>query len=236
MPCIARGTTTSIPCPRDRVEGIETSARPRRSAKVRARASFHGEWWNHLTGLDVLDGDAAVLGPDQQLATDVSGAVVDPDRPGLAAPFDDAFQAPDDPFRRQGKVHLDPQPFAIEVVQHVQLPELATIAEPVSHEVHRPGDVQGIRHRQHVRLVALQPLAGLDSQVQFKGAIDPIDAFVVPWMTLHVAQMQETQAKAPSLAGTGQPDEQIGNLLVLVLQLRAVAIAGLADPARSASS
>lgn len=58
----------------------------------------------------------------------------------------------------------------------------------------------------------------------------PLDPLVVPRMAFDVAQMQETQAEAPGLAGVGQPDQQIGDLLVLVLQLRAVAITGLADP------
>ena len=39
--------------------------------------------------------------------------------------------------------------------------------------------------------------------------------------------MQETQAKPPSFSGIGQPDQKIGDLFVLVLQLRTVAIAGL---------
>ena len=54
-----------------------------------------------LAGLDVQDRDAAFLGPDQQLATDVFGAVVDPNGAGFAAPFHDAVQATNDPFRRQ---------------------------------------------------------------------------------------------------------------------------------------
>ena len=41
-----------------------------------------------LTGLDVLDRDAQFLIPDQQLATDVFRAVVDPYRARLAPPFD----------------------------------------------------------------------------------------------------------------------------------------------------
>ena len=41
-----------------------------------------------LSWLDVLDGDAPFLGPDQQLATDVFRAVVDPCGAGLAAPLD----------------------------------------------------------------------------------------------------------------------------------------------------
>ena len=41
-----------------------------------------------LSGLYVLDRDPPLLGPDQQLATDVFGAIVDPYGAGLAAPFD----------------------------------------------------------------------------------------------------------------------------------------------------
>ena len=53
-----------------------------------------------LSGLDALDGNPLFVGPDQQLATDVFRAVVDPYGAGFAAPFDDPVQAPDDPFGR----------------------------------------------------------------------------------------------------------------------------------------
>lgn len=79
-------------------------------------------------------------------------------------------------------------------------------------------------------LLALQPLAWLDPQVQFQRAIDAIDALVVPRMAFDVAQIQETQAEPPGLAGVGQSDQKVGNLFVLVLQLRAVAITGLTAP------
>ena len=49
-------------------------------------------------------------------------------------------------------------------------------------------------------------------------------------MTLHVAQVKETQAKPPGLMRIRQPCQQIGDLLVLALQLRGIAIAGLTDP------
>ncbi len=51
-----------------------------------------------LARLDVLDGDAPFLGPNQQLATDVFRAVVDPNGSRLAPPFDDPVKAPDDSF------------------------------------------------------------------------------------------------------------------------------------------
>ena len=87
------------------------------------------------------------------------------------------------------------------------------------------------RHRQRIWFVPLRPLAGFDllpgnglpanherAQVQLQLAVDApygdcgqsptgqwIDAFVVPWMTLHVAQVQETQAKPQVLRASVSP-------------------------------
>lgn len=70
----------------------------------------------------------------------------------------------------------------------------------------------------------------LTPQVQVQRAVDPVDPLVVPDMTFDVAQMQETHAEAPSLLDISQPDQEAGDHLVLVVALRAVAKAGLADP------
>lgn len=140
----------------------------------------------------MLDDNPLFLGPFHQLAADVFGAIVGPYGSWLAAPFDDPVKAPDHALGGQGKVDLDAQPFAVEIVQHVQEPVLTAITHPIRHEVHRSGHVRCIWHRQGVRFVTLQPLARLDPQVQVQFAIDLVDAFVVPWMTLHVAQVQKT--------------------------------------------
>ena len=71
---------------------------------------------------------------------------------------------------------------------------------------------------------------GLDPQVQLQFAIDPIDPLVVPTMAVHVAKVQKTQPEPASLAGARQPDQKIGDVLVLDRQLRGIAIASLADP------
>ena len=180
-------------------------------------------------------GDALLFGPTQQGLTDVFGAVVHADGLWLATPLDDVVQAADDPLGRQGEVDLDAQAVAVEVIEHVQKPERAAVLKPISHEIHRPSDVRLFGHCQSVRHVPLQPFARLDPQVQFQGAVDAVDALVVPRAPLHVAQMQETQPKSPCLASIGQADQRIGDQLVLVTEQRAVAIARLADakgPAR----
>jgi putative transposase len=61
-------------------------------------------------------------------------------------------KAADDPLGRQRAVDLDPQPFAIEVVQHVQQPKCPTIPQSVGHEIHGPGHVWGLGHRQRIRV------------------------------------------------------------------------------------
>jgi hypothetical protein len=56
-------------------------------------------------------------------------------------------------------------------------------------------------------------------------------------MPLHVPQVEEAQPEPPRLVDIGQPHQQIGDYLVLVVALRAVAETGLADPnARQASA
>ena len=127
------------------------------------------------------------------------------------------IKAPDHALSGQGKVDLDAQALAVEVIQHVQQPELAAITQPVGHEIslrrmkafayratHRPGHVGRLRHGQSIRFVPLQPLAGFDllpgnglhanherAQVQFQFAVDPVDPFVVPAVPFDVAQMQK---------------------------------------------
>ena len=102
------------------------------------------------------------FGPDQQRATDAFGAVFDPYCVRFPALFDDPVQASDHTLGKQGKLNLDAQAFAIEVIEHVQQPELAAIAKAISHEVHQSSHVRRVRHGQNVRFVRLQPFAGLD--------------------------------------------------------------------------
>jgi hypothetical protein len=106
---------------------------------------------------------------------------------------------------------------------------MPTIAKPIRHEVHRPCHIWRIWHRQRVGFVPLQPLAGLDPQVQFQLAVDAVNAFVVPRMTSDVAQVQETQPEPLGLPGVRQADQKIRDFLVLGAQLWAITIAGLAD-------
>lgn len=92
---------------------------------------------------------------------------------------------------RKRNVDLNAQSLAVEVVEHVQQPELATIGQTVGHEVHGPHEVQRAWNREHVWLVPLDAPPWLDLQVQFRFAVDPANALVVSGMTTDIALIQE---------------------------------------------
>ena len=60
---------------------------------------------------------------------------------------------------------------------------------------------------------------GSQKAVKLKAQRGSRTAYVPP-VAFDVTQMQETQAKPPSLAGIGQTDKQIGDLFILGAQLR----------------
>tara|TARA_R110000751_G_scaffold271365_8_gene371625 strand:- start:5369 stop:5632 length:264 start_codon:yes stop_codon:yes gene_type:complete len=86
-----------------------------------------------------------------------------------------------------------------------------------------------LRHGQWFGLVAFQPFAGPDPQVQFKRAIDPVNPLVVPSKATNIAQMQEAQAKALGIPCFGQLHQPVRNLFILIAEQANLAVAGLAD-------
>ncbi len=181
-----------------------------------------------LSRLDVAQGDVAFLCPFHQLAADVFGPVVDPYCHRLTAPFDDLVQAANDALGRKREIYLDAQPLAVEVVQNVQQVQLPTILKTIRHEVHRPDQVRLLRYGQSIRLLAPQPLAWLDPEVQFQLTIDAVYPLWFQRCPGHYAG-RENKGRSPSSSLPRQPDQEIGDLLVLTVQLGVVTIAGLVD-------
>ena len=122
-------------------------------------------------GLDVVQGDALLLGPDYQRGADVFRTIIHSCRQRYAAPFDDLVQRPDHALSREREVDLNAQPLTVEVVQHAQKPEFAAIRQAVGHEIHRPDQVRGLRDAELFTLVTLDPPPRLDPQVQLKLAV-----------------------------------------------------------------
>jgi len=86
-----------------------------------------------LSRLDMGQRDTLVLGPIHKGAANIFRAVVEPDRLRCATPFDDLVQGLDNPLGGQREVDLDAQAFAVEVVENVQLAELAAVHCPAGH-------------------------------------------------------------------------------------------------------
>ena len=182
-----------------------------------------------LSRLDEVDANAAFGGPGQRHGADVLRAVIAANDLGFATPFDDPVEAADDAFGRQGEIDLDAESLTIVVVDHIEQPDASAVGQLVMHEVHRPGVVDLCRHGQRQRLFPHQPMAWLDPQVQFQFAIDPVDALVVPFKPLHVAQIQEAQAEAPVALLVGQAYQPVSHDSIFRVELGAIAIAGLAN-------
>lgn len=143
--------------------------------------------------------------------------------------FDDPVEGVDDAFGRQGEIDLDAESLTVVVVDHIEQSDASAVGQLVMHEVHRPGVVDLCRHGQRQRLFPHQPMAWLDPQVQFQFAIDPVDALVVPFKPLHVAQIQEAQAEAPVALVIGQAYQPVSHDSIFRVELGAIAIAGLAN-------
>lgn len=140
-----------------------------------------------LARLDVLDADTLLLRPGKQSATDVFRPVIAADCSRLATPLDDLLQGTDHASGWEREIDLDAQSFAVEVIQHVEQPEAAPVAELVVHEVHRPHLVDGIGHRQRLGPLAHDALPGLDAKIQFQLPVDTVDPFVIPAVALDIA-------------------------------------------------
>lgn len=148
--------------------------------------------------------------------TDVFRAIVAADHARLAAPLDNLIQYADHPHRRQRKVNFNPETFPVEVVQHVEQPEAATIDQRIVHEVDRPHFVDPRRHRQRLRYFPHQPFLRLDPQVQLQLPADPAHPLVVPGEILHVAQMQEAQPEPPVPERRRQSDQPVHDQGILI--------------------
>lgn len=182
-----------------------------------------------LARLDVFDVNPSDSGPTQQRGTDVLWAIVTANHLRPAAPDHALCQRTHYALRRQREVHLDAQSPAVEVVDHVEQPDAATVLQLVVHEVHRPDLIAVLGHRQRLGLVSHQALARFDAQVQLHLPVNPVHALVIPGEVTHIAQVQEAQSKAPVAVVVGQAQQPLGNLIVLDVAPGLVAVAGLAD-------
>lgn len=69
-----------------------------------------------------------------------------------------------------------------------------------------------------------------DPQIEFELAVDPVNPFVIPIERLHIAQVQEAQAKTPLAVVVGQAKQPVGDRLILSVLPGFILVAGFADP------
>lgn len=181
-----------------------------------------------LAGLYVFQPDAFAICPRLNQAADVLRADIAAKHCRSPTPLHDLVKRTNDALRRQREVDLDAQRLAVVVVDDVEQPEVAAIAELVVHEVHRPYLIDGGGHHQWFGFLLLQTLLGLDPQVQFQFPVDAIHPLVIPGKALDVAQIQIAQPEAPVALVVCQSHQPVGDLFALGIALRLVPLAGFA--------
>ena len=119
-------------------------------------------------------------------------------------------------------------------MQHIQRSKASTICQSIRHEVHRPCLIGSVWNGQSIRLIPFEPLLGPDPQVQLQLAINPVDPFVIPGETFNVAQVQETQPKAPVPAVGRQTHKPVSDDTILIVEFTLIPITRFADAKRPA--
>ena len=173
--------------------------------------------------------------PILDCAADVLRPVVATNQLGFTAPRNDLFLSSDQPLGGQREVHLIAQRLTVEVINDIEQSQVTTVLQFVVREVHRPDLINGLWHRQRLRLLSHQTLPGLDAQVQFQLTVDAVHPLVIPAKVLHIAQVEIAQTKAPVAVVVCQADQPVGDERVLGILFGLVAVAGLADHTRAAS-
>ncbi len=62
---------------------------------------------------------------------------------------------------------------------------------------HGPNLIGLLRHCQCLRLFPVEPLSGVDPQVELQSLVNPIDPLMVPFRALDVTQIEVTKVKSP---------------------------------------
>ena len=88
-----------------------------------------------FAGLNVIDPDEPPRGLTLHSAADIFRTGITPHGIGLATPLNDLFKRPDHALGRRGKIDLDAQGFAVEVIDHIEQPQAAAITELMSNLV-----------------------------------------------------------------------------------------------------
>ncbi len=152
----------------------------------------------------------------------------------LAPPLDDLVETADHSLRRQREVDLNAERLTAEVVDDVEQPERSAISQLVMHEVHRPYCVDRLEHRQRLWFHSVHTLLRLEPSIQLQLPENPAHALMVPEKTLNVTQIQRAKTKAPVPLVLRQPQQPLGDLGILRIELRLITISTFAHTKRLA--
>src|SRR5262249_43018219 len=125
--------------------------------------------------------------------------VVEAQRAGLAVELDQLVEQADRALAGDREADEDAERLAVAVVENVERSETPAVVECVVYEVERPDPVELGRRLERKRIPARDPALGPPRQIEPQGAVDAMNALVVPSVPLD-AKPVVALPKAPARA------------------------------------
>ena len=130
-----------------------------------------------FAGIDEVQLDLVLLGPDIQRFASELRSIVNLEQLGLAKLPDDLLQDTHHSLAAQTGIDLDAQATPGEDIDEVESSKAASVAEPVTGKVHRPHLVDGLGSCGPASFLALESLVMLRAQVELFFFVDAIRSF-----------------------------------------------------------
>lgn len=102
-----------------------------------------------------------------------------------------------DPLRRDIQVNFCSQRFTVKIIHRIEGPQASATHQRIMHKIDGPALVNCFRRRQWSRISHRQTLLSLTVKIQFKQAVNPVNAVMVPPVVL-TSQHLEQLLKAVS--------------------------------------
>lgn len=180
---------------------------------VRPVEPFDKRILRRLTRLDKFQCHNMLFSPLRKCQRDQFRAVVHPQFQRIPPVRHYPVQHSDHPLRRDIQINFYCEGFAVKVIHHIEGPETPAADQRIMHKVYRPALVKCLRPHQWRRVTYRQTLLPLAAKIQFQQAINPVNAFMIPGVTLPAQQLEQL-LKTVSRVALCQLSQQLDHRLI----------------------
>lgn len=158
---------------------------------VRPVEPFDKRILRRLTRLDKFQCHTMFFSPLRKCQRNQFRAVVHPQFQRIPPVRHYPVQYSDHPLRRDIQVNFDRQCFAVKIIHYVEGPEASAAHQRIVHKIDGPALVHRLWRCQRSRITHRQALFSLTAKIQFQQAINPVNTFMIPGVTLPAQQLEQ---------------------------------------------